>query len=224
MQSFFGNSFLGFPPTGTPSCSCAGCGKDGGPLQTLSQCPDCQSFTCLYCSSNCRTSDATRHKEECTWTQQLKGRTDERIEKKKAIKFMENITEWGSDDPDGPLGKLLQNMRGGRKNCEEETKILKEEAVRDRERDCAEHLFIRKSQLERATEMYRTRNRLPEIPLPPHTHCQNLSCSKRFSPPPMSETKRCSRCNMVRYCSIQCQKKDWKNHKVWCRVPAAESK
>ena len=29
-------------------------------------------------------------------------------------------------------------------------------------------------------------------------------------------TKRCSRCNIVWYCSPECQKKDWKTHKPVC--------
>ena len=29
-------------------------------------------------------------------------------------------------------------------------------------------------------------------------------------------TTRCSQCNMVRYCSRECQKQDWKKHKKIC--------
>jgi len=29
-------------------------------------------------------------------------------------------------------------------------------------------------------------------------------------------TKRCSRCNLVWYCSPECQRKDWKKHKPFC--------
>ena len=30
---------------------------------------------------------------------------------------------------------------------------------------------------------------------------------------------RCSRCKMVHYCDVECQKKDWKSHKVKCKSP-----
>ena len=32
------------------------------------------------------------------------------------------------------------------------------------------------------------------------------------------KTKKCQRCLLARYCSAECQKKDWKNHKVACTL------
>lgn len=37
------------------------------------------------------------------------------------------------------------------------------------------------------------------------------------------ELLRCSRCKKVRYCSPECQKRDWKRHKVGCVAAAAAS-
>lgn len=41
-------------------------------------------------------------------------------------------------------------------------------------------------------------------------------CSKE------GEMKRCSGCKMVFYCSPECQMKDWKSHKLICKVFASE--
>jgi hypothetical protein len=35
-------------------------------------------------------------------------------------------------------------------------------------------------------------------------------------------TKVCSRCHFYRYCSLECQKKDWPKHKVDCEKQSAE--
>ncbi|KAJ7064480.1 hypothetical protein C8F01DRAFT_1127018 [Mycena amicta] len=41
-------------------------------------------------------------------------------------------------------------------------------------------------------------------------------CAKCHEPSPRGELKRCSRCQMVWYCSSQCQNLDWKEHKRAC--------
>ena len=37
------------------------------------------------------------------------------------------------------------------------------------------------------------------------------------------DRKRCSRCHITRYCSVQCQKKDWDFHRFACAVVAKKS-
>ena len=32
----------------------------------------------------------------------------------------------------------------------------------------------------------------------------------------ITNTKKCANCNIIRYCSIDCQKTDWKRHKLEC--------
>jgi hypothetical protein len=32
--------------------------------------------------------------------------------------------------------------------------------------------------------------------------------------------KRCSRCHRVYYCSTECQRSDWSQHKVICLLPS----
>lgn len=45
--------------------------------------------------------------------------------------------------------------------------------------------------------------------------CRNPECTK------MTELKNCSRCKRAKYCSKECQRKDWKEHKPLC-VPGEE--
>ena len=46
-------------------------------------------------------------------------------------------------------------------------------------------------------------------------------CSNCKHPPKGGgELKRCSRCHITRYCSVQCQKKDWDFHRFACSVVA----
>ena len=37
------------------------------------------------------------------------------------------------------------------------------------------------------------------------------------------DLKRCSRCHITRYCSVQCQRKDWDFHRFACAVVAKKS-
>jgi MYND finger len=43
-------------------------------------------------------------------------------------------------------------------------------------------------------------------------HC--LGCAIEF---PVADLSHCSRCKIVSYCSENCQRKDWKNHKELCK-------
>ena len=46
-------------------------------------------------------------------------------------------------------------------------------------------------------------------------------CSNYKRPPKEGgELKRCSRCQITRYCSVQCQRKDWDFHRFACSVVA----
>jgi len=52
--------------------------------------------------------------------------------------------------------------------------------------------------------------------------CGNKSCNKKVAE---SDLKFCGRCGKQKYCSKDCQRADWKNHKVCCtasRVPKAK--
>ena len=37
-------------------------------------------------------------------------------------------------------------------------------------------------------------------------------------------TKRCARCRSAKYCSVECQKSHWSEHKKNCQAPQAEVK
>ena len=57
----------------------------------------------------------------------------------------------------------------------------------------------------------------------PYQRCNNTSCSfdrmkegKLASIPNVKDLQKCSRCLVVRYCSKECQRKDWKEHKKQC--------
>jgi hypothetical protein len=34
----------------------------------------------------------------------------------------------------------------------------------------------------------------------------------------MNANSSCSRCHQVRYCNVQCQRKDWKRHRLFCNM------
>ena len=52
-------------------------------------------------------------------------------------------------------------------------------------------------------------------------HCACSSCKRM--PEKGEELKRCSRCHITRYCSVQCQRKDWDFHRFACSVVAKRS-
>ncbi|KAF7305727.1 MYND-type domain-containing protein [Mycena chlorophos] len=49
----------------------------------------------------------------------------------------------------------------------------------------------------------------PKLPKPSRVEC--FVCKE-----PGEDLKRCGKCKMVSYCSRECQKRDWENHKVVC--------
>ena len=50
---------------------------------------------------------------------------------------------------------------------------------------------------------------------------ENFVCFNFKHPPKEGEElKQCSRCHLTRYCSVQCQKKDWDFHRFACSVVA----
>jgi len=57
-------------------------------------------------------------------------------------------------------------------------------------------------------------------PTPPqHSHelCQEKAqCANCFDIKCVHVIKRCGRCKQIRYCSRECQEKDWAAHKYWC--------
>lgn len=50
--------------------------------------------------------------------------------------------------------------------------------------------------------------------------CAYLGCTrlKQSLKTPLKRGKLCAGCGIVRYCSIDCQKVDWKEHKVTCKL------
>lgn len=48
--------------------------------------------------------------------------------------------------------------------------------------------------------------------------CSNLRCTAvREVPDDVIKSKVCTACKIARYCSVECQKSDWKNHKAACK-------
>ena len=50
--------------------------------------------------------------------------------------------------------------------------------------------------------------------------CYNLSCSLPGRKVERSKMFSCARCGAVNYCSVECQKIHWKNHRQKCRITA----
>ncbi len=65
-----------------------------------------------------------------------------------------------------------------------------------------------------------------------HITCECLSpsalagatrtCATCKQQKPLAELKQCARCKAVEYCSVDCQKADWKKHKKRCKAPDAD--
>ncbi|TRM60620.1 hypothetical protein BD626DRAFT_504661 [Schizophyllum amplum] len=55
--------------------------------------------------------------------------------------------------------------------------------------------------------------------IPPHTAYVGQACFKcHKSVEESASLKTCTSCRRVRYCSVQCQKDDWKAHKAFCKA------
>ena len=52
--------------------------------------------------------------------------------------------------------------------------------------------------------------------------CASDACAARHSPHLLGVLKKCGRCKRVSYCSVQCQRADWRRHKGECAPAAAE--
>jgi hypothetical protein len=50
----------------------------------------------------------------------------------------------------------------------------------------------------------------------PTGHADNVCALCKVPPPPGKRMKKCARCLKVPYCSADCQKKAWKDHKRVC--------
>ena len=49
-------------------------------------------------------------------------------------------------------------------------------------------------------------------------------CAKCQRQPPACSLKRCTRCLLSYYCSVSCQKANWRDHKLACSVVSAQRK
>ncbi|KAF7304274.1 MYND-type domain-containing protein [Mycena chlorophos] len=74
-------------------------------------------------------------------------------------------------------------------------------------------------------ELARMNNRTPSFPARPpiepgYDFPMSASCAECHDENPKSRKtlKQCSRCGLTRYCSVECQKIDWKRHKVICKT------
>ena len=57
------------------------------------------------------------------------------------------------------------------------------------------------------------RKHRPLLPQPPPPPCARVGCGEL-----VSLNKRCGRCLVACYCSIECQREDWSAHKKQCKL------
>ncbi|KAF9053670.1 hypothetical protein BDZ89DRAFT_1056248 [Hymenopellis radicata] len=82
------------------------------------------------------------------------------------------------------------------------------------------HDYLYKAQdLWMADDVWKWVNNNREAQLATIKFCENEHCEKRESK--AAEFKRCSSCHQVSYCSPECQKEDWKRHRLDCKQRAA---
>ena len=55
-------------------------------------------------------------------------------------------------------------------------------------------------------------------------HCDNPDCPLPDGKAVLSKFMNCERCQMMKYCSIECQKANWPYHKEFCASVSAEQK
>jgi len=58
---------------------------------------------------------------------------------------------------------------------------------------------------------------VPSNPIAPMEACR--CCGRTDAKPGGGPLKKCMRCLQVKYCSAECQKKDWKKHRMECEEP-----
>ncbi|KAI9330412.1 hypothetical protein BDR26DRAFT_922530 [Obelidium mucronatum] len=70
------------------------------------------------------------------------------------------------------------------------------------------------------------RNLLFDVELETRPRGYKLDCARCRRSPDLAadgkDFKKCSRCQRVRYCSVDCQKSDWKEHKPMCGLKTAD--
>lgn len=159
-----------------------------------------------------RKSDRARHTPECTAKLEYMKEHAENKRMEQAAEFSRNMTRFADPKHGGATADFVSKV--GANTFEEGAASLEKGIAETRGKIYARFLYIRNSQLQHATEMYKKRTGRSDIPDPPHTTCRSPLCTSTDLPP-----LQCSRCKSVRYCGRACQIADRKTHKRECRVP-----
>lgn len=64
-----------------------------------------------------------------------------------------------------------------------------------------------------------------QFPTPQTSHCnEQAQCANCYAISCKHVIKRCSGCHQIRYCSRECQERNWAEHKEWCFAHRVENK